>query len=461
MTTTLDSQPNLGARSTLNNIKNNFSRLSEELSEQKRQNAQLTLQYEQLKARHDALLAKDKPIHEFISLVGHELRTPLNAIIGLSSLLKLNIGGELSETNVSYTSVINEAGHSLLDIINQLLDYSKLQAGQLDVQVEEVGLQQVLKDLGYWAQPLFTKSELTLEVLIDPSVVAILSDENKIIQLTKQFLNNALKFTNKGGVKLVLAQPSSREYAGEIWVHDTGSGISESKLKVIFEQFEQGEKQLARRHEGLGLGLSIAQKLAQALGIKICVMSEVNKGTTVKLMLPHDARCAPSDHLIEVYAKQLATDAPAEYPQIDQVIKELANSALETAAINSSEIFQNGNKTLLVVDDNVKNLFTLTSVLQDYGFNVVTAENGLSALEKLKTHPVQAVLTDIAMPEMNGYELTQHIRSDNCLKEMPIIVISANASKEAEEDSLSLGADAFLTKPFNMSTLLDRVNKYL
>ena len=447
--------------SMLDRIKNNIVHLRDELFEQKMQNEQLRLEYERLKEQYDVLLAKDKSTHEIISHIGHELRTPLNAIIGLSSLLKEHIDHTQKPTKVNYATVIYDSGLSLFEIIDQLLDYSRLQVEDIEIKTEEVNLKQLMQDIASWVQPLCASKMLNFDLFIDPSIESVITEESKLIQMIKQFLNNALKFTQSGSITLELLKPSSTSlgYAAEICIHDTGFGISENKLKQIVIQFENKKSQILKKHE-VGIVLKIYHELAKLLGIKICIMSDVSKGTSIHLLIPFDSCLSPFEKNIEISHKNQDV-VLNDYPQVDNVISDWIPSMQLNNDPHFDRLMDYSDNTLLLVDDNVKNLFTITSVLQDHGYDVLTAINGKDAIEKLKHRTVRAVLTDLSMPEMNGYELTQYIRSHETLKNTPIIIISANYSKDAKENSFAFGANQFLTKPFDISSLLTSVRSYV
>ncbi len=382
------------------------------------------------KATQLALSSKYKS--EFLANMSHELRTPLNSMLILSRLLAENESGSLAEREVEFARTIHSAGDDLLALINDILDLSKVEAGRMELDLAAVALSDVCQHAERAFRPYAEQKGLSFGVEIDPVLPSsIVSDAQRLGQILKNLLSNAFKFTDVGGVTLSL-----RDAAGAICftVADTGVGIPEDKLNLIFEAFQQADGTTSRKYGGTGLGLSISRELAHLLGGDLRVESEPREGSRFSLCLPLGADLAG--------------------PTLDA-----AGDA--TAPAHLGETPLHGRK-VLVIDDDVRTGFALTAMLEQYGMKVVYAENGHEGIERLSQHAdTDLVLLDVMMPGMDGYETAQTIRSIPRFALLPIITLTAKAMQRDREKALAAGASDYIAKPVDVDQLMAMMRAWL
>jgi signal transduction histidine kinase/HAMP domain-containing protein/PleD family two-component response regulator len=521
---------------------------------------------------------------EFLANMSHELRTPLNSLLILSKLLLENESGNLTDKQLEFARTIRAAGSDLLELINDILDLSKIEAGKMDLLPAEL----LVSDIGAYVRstfdPVASDKGLALDVVVDKDVPrVIITDQQRLQQILRNLLSNAFKFTAQGGVTLRVARTG--EDAITFAVTDTGIGIAEDKLAVIFEAFQQADGTTSRTYGGTGLGLSISRELALALGGELSVSSGLGAGSTFTLTLrlgafslraveqaaaihsPEPAALPePRPHSIQTTTRLVVIDqdgvttdairgligrnhgvdlrvfadpdealsaARVERPDCivigpsvaEQQLFELLDSATkepglrhlpvilrpadalskkgeaklrgygsdllpkvaltdEALAAEAALILHpstpavaapvvaasaTGDHSLgtlsgriLLVDDDVRNLFALASLLEDRGLDVVFSETGHGALEILDTdRNIDLVLMDIMMPQMDGYETIKAVRTRSELQSLPIIAVTAKAMQGDREKSIDAGASDYITKPVDPDKLLTMVRGWL
>lgn len=395
---------------------------------------------------------------EFLANVSHELRTPLNSLLLLAQLLADNKENNLLPKQLEYMRTIYGSGVDLLRLINDLLDLSKIEAGKAEVVPGSVSVGELAATAERRFRMLVAEKGLELRVDLPPggTDAVIRTDIQKLQQIISNLLSNAIKFTERGGVTISfqLASEGHKDNAGRwkereiavVSVTDTGIGIPPDKQDMIFEAFRQADGTTSRKYGGTGLGLSICRELAALLGGTIGLASEENKGSTFTLRLPQMDevgfwRDAPA------FAESAAakTHAPAAESNRDDTLRRLAN------------------KTILLVDDDMRNIFALTSVLESYGMTVLFAENGREGLNMLERYPdVDLVLMDIMMPQMDGFEAIKTIRGgESAQRNIPIIALTAKAMKADRDHCLEAGANDYISKPIHNEQLLSLLRVWL
>jgi len=385
---------------------------------------------------------------EFLANMSHELRTPLNSIILLSKLLEENKKENCTQDDVKKAKTIHNAGKELLAIINDILDLAKVESGKMEIKKELFSSSELLNEM----KNLFeesVKDKLLEFKVVDDFKGMIESDKMRVAQIMKNFLSNAVKFTEKGFIELHVSLYDDKI---KLCVKDSGIGIKEEKLQAIFEEFVQADGSTSRKYGGTGLGLSISQKFAKMLGGTIDVNSTYGEGSEFCLFLPSGSK--------EVKKEEKKKQIERETPQVASEQGERFVSAIEEKT--ASENFKNINLdalNILIIDDDIRNLFTLDAILNEYDVNTFTVSNGNEALHTLHENEIDVVLLDLMMPEMDGYEAMTKIKQE-VSKDIPIIVITAKNTKEAKEKSFALGAKAFLAKPVNTTELLITIDRY-
>jgi len=397
---------------------------------------------------------------EFLANVSHELRTPLNSILLLSKLLASEQQA-LDDEQKQQARVINMAGQDLSQLINDILDLSKIEAGQLDLNVNKVIIVNLLNDIQDLFKPVTDDKGLELVVDIQASAPKTLyTDADKLAQILKNFMANAIKFTaqdqltedqvTKGQVTLRLEDvvPDS-QWPIRISVTDTGIGISEDKQELIFEAFQQADGSTSRRYGGTGLGLSISRKLAELMGGRISVESQLGQGATFTVMLP----------------ERLVTDDDSDEPVMSEphnMQGDLQAEGTESTPIVDFPVADFMGAKILLVDDDMRNLLALTPVLEGWGLDVIAAGDGEEALETLTEEPDIAVaLLDVMMPGMDGLALAGAIREQSRFATLPCIGLSAKAGEDDRERWLALGVGDYLVKPVDVYELHSVLSKTL
>ncbi|MDY7231242.1 ATP-binding protein [Hyalangium rubrum] len=402
-----------------------------------------------------ALASKYKS--EFLANMSHELRTPLNSLLILARVLAENKERRLSSKEVEYAKTIHASGTELLSLINEILDLSKIEAGKMRVEPYEVRLSEVKEFIERSFRHVAEQKGLGFSVHLGEGLPATLhTDVQRLQQVLKNLLSNAFKFTGSGRVDLHITPADGQgarfdtealqraERVLAFSVVDSGIGIPRDKQKLIFEAFQQADGTTSRKYGGTGLGLSISRAMAHLLGGELHLESQPGKGSTFTLYLPgaHPlAEGSASSNMLQVPAP------PAPNPQLNSTPVEL-DARL-------------AGGTVLIVDDDIRNIFALASALESQGMAVLHAENGRVGLEVLRAHPeVDVVLMDMMMPEMDGYETMRAIRKDSRFATLPIIAITAKALKEDRELCLAAGASDYLPKPVDTPQLLELLRRW-
>ncbi|MGW1609943.1 HAMP domain-containing protein [Streptomyces sp. NPDC002285] len=475
-----------------------------------------------LEERAEQLAVSMRYKSEFLANMSHELRTPLNSLLILAKLLADNAEGNLSPKQVEFAETIHGAGSDLLQLINDILDLSKVEAGKMDVSPTRIALVQLVDYVEATFRPLTAEKGLDLSVRVSPELPATLhTDEQRLLQVLRNLLSNAVKFTDSGSVELVI-RPAGMDVPQKIReqlletgsltevdapliafsVTDTGIGIAASKMRVIFEAFKQADGTTSRKYGGTGLGLSISREIAQLLGGEIYAQSEPGRGSTFTLYLPlHPSELPPHGYQQQLpsldagdlvaSAAELAelADAEIETPAEVRSYRETQNGAAalfrrrrraaneleqrpvqqeqwsapeQTRAPQSLRGIRFGGEKVLIVDDDIRNVFALTSVLEQHGLSVLYAENGREGIEVLEQHDdVAVVLMDIMMPEMDGYATTTAIRRMPQFAGLPIIALTAKAMKGDREKAIESGASDYVTKPVDPDHLLAVMDQWM
>ncbi len=370
---------------------------------------------------------------EFLANMSHELRTPMNGLLGM---LDLVLDGTIVGEDRENVEIAQRCAYSLLGLLNDILDISKIEAGRMQLERVPCHVREVTEEC---LRPHLAKAQqkgIALQyVCTSGAGLVVTGDPLRLRQVVNNLVSNAIKFTDEGIVRVT--QSSTKPVDGKtivaIEVSDTGAGIPADKLALIFDKFTQADSSISRKYGGTGLGLAITRKLVELQGGTICVESELGKGSKFTVEIPFD-----------VVAREASVAAPVA-------------RAIATAASAA------GNARLLLVEDNAINQRVVLAMLRKKGYTLDVANNGQEALEQLEaaTEPYDLILMDVQMPVLDGLETTRAIRADARWTRLPIIAMTAHAMTGDKERCLNAGMDVYLTKPLKAPQLIDAIEKFL
>ncbi len=383
------------------------------------------------KAKHEAEQA-NKAKSEFLANMSHEIRTPMNAILGFAEIL----GNKISDKSLmNYVSAISSSGSALLNIINDILDLSKIEAGKTEIRYQPTNLQSLIKEISQIFKHKTDQKGIELLIEIDSAVSKIIViDDVRLRQILINLIGNAVKFTDQGSVKLLVKMFAQNKELNtqdlEFIVQDSGIGIAQDELEMIFGAFEQQKNQNLNKYGGTGLGLTITKRLVGMMNGEILVESEVGKGSSFQIKFK-DIKTATS------------TESERE----------------ENKKPEGKLVFEPAK--ILVVDDFIANRKIIQSFLEPTALKLILAENGEKAIELAKQTVPELILMDLKMPIMDGYQATAIIKNDPNLKNIPVIAFTASALKEDTEKINQANFDDYLRKPFSKKELIGKLRSHL
>jgi signal transduction histidine kinase/HAMP domain-containing protein/CheY-like chemotaxis protein len=447
------------------------------------QNFQIDQARRTLEERAQQLAISSQYKSEFLANMSHELRTPLNSLLVLAKLLSENLDGNLTVKQVEFARTIHEAGSDLLQLINDILDLSKVEAGKMEVHPAPISLDTLLEYVDATFRPTAAQKKLAFEIEVAPDVPTLVySDEQRLQQILRNLISNAVKFTAAGRVTLRVTMaprgvqfgPPLRDEESVIAfaVTDTGIGIAEDKLDLIFGAFQQADGTTSRGYGGTGLGLSISRDIARLLGGEIRATSRPGRGSTFTFYLPGRSVSAGTEVTMSRTSFRTAPGTPpAARLSPNSFLApagELYPGSVPFPDVTSLSDLPAGTPDpldgakILIVDDDIRNVFALTSAFERYGAQVRYAENGRQGIEILdREDDIALVLMDAMMPELDGYATTATIRRRPEFADLPIITVTAKAMKGDRAKSIAAGASEYVTKPVDIAHLVGLMREWL
>ncbi len=440
---------------------------AQQLEEQNRRieikNREIAIAQAALQERAEQLALSSRYKSEFLANMSHELRTPLNSLLILAKLLAENTERNLTEKQIEFARTIHQAGSDLLELINDILDLSKVEAGKMDVNAGEVEIAAIAEYVERTFRPLADEKGLSLEIEVaEDAPRAIVTDEQRLQQVLKNLLSNAIKFTDEGGVTLrVAGGPAGIAFS----VGDTGIGVPEDKLRLIFEAFQQADGTTSRRYGGTGLGLSISREIARLLGGEITVQSQPGEGSTFTLTLPLEftppvepaaaetrALEARVGELVREGEELLAGGAELLAPALDAPPVPTPDPAALAAgpAGDDRDTLADGDRIVLIVEDDPTFTEMLLEAAHQRGFKAVVATRGDAGIALAHDYRPDAVILDMDLPELDGWAVLDHLKHHPATRHIPVHTISAGGDRT---NALQAGAVAFAEKPLTPETL--------
>lgn len=435
--------------------RDNINEKNEELKK-----AQLEIQK---KAKDLELASKYKS--EFLANMSHELRTPLNSILVLSQLLTDNKKKHLDKKETEYARTINSSGKDLLELINEILDLSKVESGKMEVFWEKVYLTEITDYVRKTFEPLTNKKGLYLKMEIDKNLPnGIITDFQKVLQVLKNLISNAIKFTSAGGITLKISRPDNnvdlrlsgleKSNAVSMSVIDTGIGISKDKLNAIFEAFQQADGTTSRKFGGTGLGLTISKSFTSILGGEIKVNSKLNEGSVFTLIIPEK----PDNKEVSSKEKDNGneTESERDYKKYQQNLKDqpVTNNKQHLdpyAQIKDDrQTIEPADNSILIIEDDVNFCKVLQDLAHEQGFKCIIALDGEKGLYYADVFKPDAIILDIGLPGIDGYEVMKRLKNNAETRHIPIHIISAS---DKSLEALKMGAIGYLTKPVSNDKL--------
>jgi signal transduction histidine kinase len=420
--------------------------------------------YEEEKRRAEVLAELDRAKTAFFSNVSHEFRTPLTLMLGpLQDLLQRPEEALAPEDRQSLT-VVHRNGLRLLKLVNTLLDFSRMESGRVEASYEPVDLSTVTADLASQFRSTVERAGLTLRVDCPALPEPVYVDREMWEKVVLNLLSNAFKFTFKGEIAVEL-RPTEGRVA--LTVRDTGTGIAPEELSRVFERFHQVKGAVGRSYEGSGIGLALVQELVRLNGGTLRAESELGCGTAFTVELPTGTAHLPPERInatrslasTGVRAEAYVEEASRWLPEARETIPASPPTA-PVALAQRQKVEEELPASVLLVDDNSDMREYVRRLLRSR-YRVRMAADGLEALEAARQETPDLVLTDVMMPNLDGFGLLRELRADPCLRTVPVIMLSARAGEEARVEGLGAGADDYLVKPFSSQELLARVESHL
>ena len=388
--------------------------ISKDITEQKRLEEQLTRKNDELEEQYRRVQEANRLKSEFLANMSHELRTPLNAIIGFSELMYDGKVGVMAANHQEYLGDILTSSKHLLQLINDVLDLAKVESGKMEFHYEPVILPKIIGEVRDVLRTLMSRKRINVTVDVDEQVTDVITDSAKLKQVLYNYLSNALKFTPEEGSVNIRALAEGPDFF-RIDVRDSGIGIKQEDMHRLFIEFQQLDASMAKKYQGTGLGLALTKRMAEAQGGRVEVNSQFGKGSVFSVVLPR-----------------------------------AAHRGIEMASVPQERQFPRQSSTVLIVDDNANDRDWFQQALQHDGYQVDVACDGAEALRRCRSRRYDAILLDLILPDIDGWEVARDLRAEGPNSNTPIIVVSVLADTQLSQ---VVSIQEFLTKPVSREDL--------
>jgi tubulin-specific chaperone A len=451
----------------LQSNQNDLIKANEELEVQKseitKKNDDLEVARVEVEAKAKQLELTNKYKSEFLANMSHELRTPMNSIQILSKLLDDNKDTNLTEKQIEFATTIHSSGADLLELINEILDLSKIESGKMIMNVGEMSISHFPAYVKQGFQHMVDEKGLYLKVVEKKGLPKIIStDRQRVEQIIKNLLSNAIKFTTEGGITVELTKAGEKDVLTnerlhqdetlKISVKDTGIGIPEEKQQLIFEAFQQADGTTSRKFGGTGLGLSISRELAKMLQGEMQISSAPGKGSTFSLFLPYKIVEDDSMAIEQVAPDSSETKSPDPIVPVKIKIKENKMNEIR----DDRQDLVASDDSILVVDDDPRFAKILFDIIRDKGFKCLLAEDGEAGLQMANQYKPSAIILDVGLPRIDGWTVMERLKGSRETRHILVYFISAHDRKM---DAMKMGAIGYLTKPVSQESLDNAFDK--
>lgn len=413
----------------------------------------------EIQKRSEDLAQSTKYKSEFLANMSHELRTPLNSILLLSRLMSENTEQNLTADQVQYANVIQSSGNGLLQLIDEILDLSKIEAGKMTIEVLPLKVDDIVKDINGLFEPIANQNKVSFVNNVDENVPAqIETDKLRLEQILKNLLSNAFKFTENGKVEFSISPTKNKPEFISFTVKDTGIGINAEKLDIIFEAFQQEDGSTRRKFGGTGLGLSISKEIAKLLGGDISVKSVIGEGSEFVLSIPAIANFEVEEsELFEESSINKEVLVKEEIKEISILDQRYQTSFIPEEIEDDRNAIKKGDKLLLIVEDDTNFAKALLDYARQKGYKAVVAVRGDVGIEMASTYKPLGILLDIQLPVKNGWQVLEALKNNPTTRHIPVHIMS---SYEVKKESLLKGAIDFINKPVafeQLNTIFDKI----
>jgi PAS domain S-box-containing protein len=440
------------------NLEEKTEVLQKQQSELDRQNQILRDAQQELQRKAEELAQASKYKSEFLANMSHELRTPLNSMLILAGMLAKNDEGNLTPDQVESAQVIYSGGTDLLNLINEILDLAKVEAGKMEFRFAPMPWNYLVERMNAQFIPLAQRKGLQfITQVADDLPPSIVTDEQRLAQIIKNLLSNAFKFTEQGSIRVAIQQAPGGANQVAISVTDTGIGMTPEQQKVVFEAFQQADGSTSRQYGGTGLGLTITREMTHRLGGQVALTSEPGKGSTFTIYLPlkvEDGKVESETLKVEgskSTVKPSTFNPSASSGQAHQhTIRQSAINNQQSTIPDDRENLQPADRVLLIVEDDPKFAKIVLNYAHKKHFKAIVAGDGESALTLARNHLPAAIILDLKLPGMSGWDVLDAIKDDPDLRHIPVHIISVG---DEDVSAYQRGAMGFLTKPVNQKAL--------
>lgn len=383
---------------------------------------------------------------EFLANMSHELRTPLNSILLLSRLLAENSEDNLSKDQIEYAKVIQSSGNGLLGLIDEILDLSKIEAGQMKLEYLNVAISDILEELRALFTPLAKEKNLEFAISVEPNTPGVIeTDRMRLGQILKNLLSNAIKFTGTGSVSVIVKNDAERPGMIDFVVKDTGIGIPREKQQLIFEAFQQADGSTKRKYGGTGLGLSISRELVKLLGGELVLVSEANQGSEFTVRIPVSNVYALTVHepVVQIVSRKAEVETPTPAP-VKEESPQFISSSIPESIPDDRQSIQENDKSILIIEDDTAFAKSLLDYARRKGYKGIVSVRGDEGLKLASHYKPMGILLDIQLPVMSGWEVMDALKADPQTRHIPVHIMSSHKLKN---ESLMKGAVDFVDKP--------------